>query len=183
MKRTPLKRRKPLKRTINALKVPMRDFGDGVLRTAPNNPLGRIKGNAPKRKPTKKTGMENEEYLDWLRTWPCFVTVRKTYPESTDTTLRLVSMADEIRQYGMDSYSQSSPTESAHVGPRGLGMRCPDREAMPLCTVYHEHATAGGGPESHHTLGKQFWEFHGIDRDEVLELLHRLYREETGREV
>jgi hypothetical protein len=50
----PIRRNSPLKRSIKALKrVPL--WG----------------------KPRKKTGLENEEYRNWLKTWPCFVCFRE----------------------------------------------------------------------------------------------------------
>ncbi len=60
-------------------------------------------------------------------------------------------------------YRQTSRTEAAHVGNRGLSQKCPDREAIPLCA--HHHRT---GKDSQHVLGKKFWEFHGFERDAVI---------------
>lgn len=68
-------------------------------------------------------------------------------------------------------YSQVTRTEVAHVGVRGLSQKCSDREAIPLCIFHHEH----GYPESHHTLGKKFWEHHGIDRDVLVKFYNDLY--------
>ena len=164
LKRTPIRRNSPLKRSIKALKrVPL--WG----------------------KPRKKTGLENEEYRNWLRTWPCFVCFKKhiellceqfgTFEEEAARPV-VRRMCREVCQP-----KECGPTQAAHVGPHGMGQRCPDSESMPLGQKHHLHLTAGGGPESHHTLGTKFWEFHNLNRDEVFELLHRLYREETGREL
>ena len=154
----PIRRNSPLKRSIKALKrVPL--WG----------------------KPRKKTGFENEEYLNWLRTWPCFVCLKQFYGYGQDfETLVIHPIARSMVAEAYPSSFQCGPTQAAHVGPHGMGQRCPDSEAMPLGQKHHLHLTAGGGPESHHTLTGEFWEFHGLNRDEVFELLHRLYREETG---
>ena len=146
----PIRRNSPLKRSINAIK---------------RSPL--------KRNPRKQQAADNPEYLSWLRTWPCFVCLKQRgirVPES-DWERGCFRLASEL---------SCGTTQAAHVGLHGMGRKCPDRETMPLGEKHHLHATAGGGPESHHTLGKAFWKFHGIDRDETLALLHRLYREETG---
>ncbi len=55
----------------------------------------------------------------------------------------------------------SRTIEAAHVGAiRGLGQKCPDRQAIPLCI--HHHRTGG---ESHHAMQRNFWAFHCVDRD------------------
>ena len=64
--------------------------------------------------------------------------------------------------------SFSSPcggkTEAAHVGARGLGQKCSDREALPMCANHHRLAG-----DSHHRAGKLFWAHHGFfDVTEVL---------------
>jgi len=71
---------------------------------------------------------------------------------------------------------QTTPTEAAHVGERGLGQKCSDRETIPLCAAHHRT-----GPESHHVLGKKFWQHHGLDRDEIVAELNRLYEKENGK--
>lgn len=75
-------------------------------------------------------------YLAWLRTMPCVVC----------WTYRIRSL-------------RFATVEAAHVGERGIGQKCSDREALPLCT--HHHRT---GPQSHHVLGRKFWEFWHLDR-------------------
>ena len=76
---------------------------------------------------------------------------------------------------------QDTNPEVAHVGARGVSQKCPDRQAVPLCPKHHRHVTAGGGPESHHTLGKRFWDLHNLDRDDVVSTLNHLYLQETGK--
>jgi hypothetical protein len=88
-------------------------------------------------------------------------------------------------QWAFSEFASLRPcgiVEVAHVGGRGLSQKCPDKESMPLGRFHHQHATTfGGGPESHHSLGRRFWRFHGIDKVRTLELLWKLYQEETGR--
>ncbi len=64
-------------------------------------------------------------------------------------------------------------TEAAHTGKRGLSQKAPDREAIPLCKWHHTE-----GPESHHRLGKAFWNKWGIDRDELIAELQSRYEKE-----
>lgn len=51
---------------------------------------------------------------------------------------------------------QTTPSEPAHVatqdGPRA--------GIIPLCHLHHCRKGEGGGPESHHELGKNFWKHH-----------------------
>ena len=153
----PIRRNSPLKRTINALK---------------RSPV--------KRKPTKRRPEDvNEEYKTWLRdTWPCFVCLGERFPE-----WRNYCSPEERFLFIEPSEITCGPTEAAHVGVKGTGQRCPDREAMPLGRGHHHHPTDGGRPDSHHAGTKTFWAKHGLDRSEVFELLHRLYTAETGNLV
>lgn len=136
------------------------------------------------RRPKKRKHGGNPEFLAWLREWPCWVCFERHCRKYNFNPVEFRAHI-EARQYFYEQRSRwdCGVTEAAHVGVRGLGQKCPDKEAMPLGTRHHEHATAGGGPGSHHTLGKGFWQFHGIDRAEVLAELHRLYVAETGRTV
>ncbi len=103
-----------------------------------------------KRRPGKarRGSVKDEAYLEWLRGRRCVVCIA----------------------WGL---SQSTPTEAAHVGARGLGQKCDDREALPMCESHHRT-----GKLAHHVLGKWFWVNHGIDRDEALAAMHALYGEE-----
>lgn len=71
---------------------------------------------------------------------------------------------------------QQSRTEGAHVGARGLGQKCEGREVLPLCGIEHHRL----GPQSHHVLGKRFWEAHGLDKDKLLAELNELFEAERG---
>lgn len=74
---------------------------------------------------------------------------------------------------------QQSPTEVAHVGViRGLGQKCSDRDTAPLCAAHHRT-----GPSAHHVIGKNFWDFHGLDRIATIERLNREYDTRTGMGV
>lgn len=61
------------------------------------------------------------------------------------------------------------PVEVAHVGKRGLGQKCSDLETLPLCANHHRE-----GPEAIHTLGKKFWDYHEIDREEMISKYQRM---------
>jgi hypothetical protein len=92
-----------------------------------------IKRSPLKRKPTKKHGGENEDYLDWLRTCPCFVCLKR-FCEQRDWPFDVIASEPMERALvqALDLQHRCGPTEAAHVGIRGLLQRCPDREAMPL---------------------------------------------------
>lgn len=65
--------------------------------------------------------------------------------------------------------------EAAHVGLRGLGIRCPDRQAIPLCMWHHTM-----GPESHHVLGRKFWDRWELDRWELIAEFNERYEKERA---
>ena len=81
----------------------------------------------------------------------------------------LVGQCDAWDTYRLDR-QQRSLTECAHVGRRGLGQKCSDRECVPLCRFHHTT-----GINSHHTLGKRFWSHHGLSRHALIAELQRLY--------
>jgi hypothetical protein len=84
--------------------------------------------------------------LDWLRSLPCHICAM----------LRR-------RQFGR--------TEAAHVGQRGLGQKCSDLEAIPLCACHHRT-----GEFAHHRMGKRFWLFWNLERGEVIRYYQERYR-------
>ena len=69
---------------------------------------------------------------------------------------------------------QSTPTEVAHVGERGLGVKSDDRETIPLCIVHHRTGAA-----AHHVLGKNFWQFHQVDKTRLLQQYQRMFTNRT----
>lgn len=149
-----------------------------VVRIMPkrNSP---IKRHAPKR----PEGFNDPQFRQWVKEWPCFVCL-KQHCESHHLPLIEMAKSPEARAYFYRNKSifDCGLTEFAHVGARGLAQRCADRFGIPLGTRHHAHQTAGGSPESHHTLGKRFWSFHGIVRDEVHELLWKLFDAEVGKQ-
>jgi hypothetical protein len=88
----------------------------------------------------------DEPYLKWLRKLPCIVC-------------------------GTDRW-----VEAAHVGRRGLGQKCSDREALPLCEKHHLT-----GPCSQHLMGASFWVFWNLDRNELIEWFNQRYEIERRK--
>jgi hypothetical protein len=85
-------------------------------------------------------------YLGWIRRQPCSVPGCK-----------------------------SRYVEAAHVGDRGLGIRCDDRQAIALCSGHHRLRA-----DAQHVLGKRFWAHHGIDRWEIIASYHARYELEAA---
>lgn len=114
---------------------------------------------------------KDPDYLAWVHEFPCIVCAwgylqrRGVDPlESLGVIWWRAVMAE---RYG--------PVEAAHVGDRGLGQKCPDREAIPLCAAHHRT-----GPQAIHKLGRGFWEHHGLDRGTIIAQLVRIYELERG---
>jgi hypothetical protein len=51
------------------------------------------------------------------------------------------------------------PTEAAHIGPRGLSTKVPDRQAIPLCKRHHEESHKGP---------KKFWMSYMLDPEQLI---------------
>ena len=145
-----------------------------------------IRSAAIKRKAAKRPqGYDNPEYRAWLKLWPCWVCLQLHCRKHLIGFNECIASV-EARQmfYEAKTYYDCGETQVAHVGENAMGLRCPDREAIPLGGRHHLHETAGGGWDSYHYLGRvKFFEHFGIDRNDILEELHRLYRLETGKEV
>ena len=88
-------------------------------------------------------------YLQWIRKQPCVVCAK------------LFLMGVRLTFDGRTAWGG---VEAAHVGERGLGQKCSDLEAIPLCDWHHRI-----GPEAVHVLQVRFWEHHGLNRAEVIE--------------
>lgn len=73
---------------------------------------------------------------------------------------------------------QTSRTECAHAGERGLSQKCSDYECLPLCAFQHHRL----GPESHHVLGKRFWGHHNINKEHTFAALRAVYEISGGTE-
>lgn len=103
------------------------------------SPIARSTKPIPRKRAKPRRGpVKDPKYLDWIRSQPCCV-CNRLYP-----WLAL-------------------PSEAAHVGRRGLGQKCDDREALPICTRHHRT-----GAFSVHVLGKGFWTHYGLDRDKLI---------------
>lgn len=104
------------------------------------------------RSATRKKIGKDPAYLDWIRSLACAVC--------------FCYRSNRIR------HTQSSITEAAHVGDRGLSQKCKDREAIPLCMEHHRE-----GEFSAHRMGRRFWEHHGLDKNELIAALNAAYEE------
>jgi len=115
----------------------------------------------PRRTRARRGRVIDRQYLLYIRSLPCTV-----------CWSRNVQMVEKFHAMGLPYVYQSSRTEAAHVGVRGLGQKSSDRETIPLCREHHRL-----GPHSIHRLGKHFWEHHGIDKDALIAELNRRYGE------
>lgn len=106
----------------------------------------------------RSKGLKDPDYLKWLHTLPCRVCILPWLGENTGVAY---------------SNIQSTPTEAAHVGDRGLSQKCSDREAIPLCTDHHTERR-----DSVHKLGKKFWETHCLDREDLIAEYNKRFEEE-----
>jgi hypothetical protein len=103
-----------------------------------------VRRSAIVRRAPNRNPGDDAQYLKWLRAQACIVCASGRY------------------------------VEAAHVGARGLGQTCPDRQAVPLCREHHRT-----GKAAHHVLGKAFWGYHGISREEVIAGLVTRYGSEV----
>jgi len=123
---------------------------------------------------TKPRKGDDREYRNWILSLPCVVcVVRGLFGDiSNEATPGCVSRLFSL--WGNKS-NRSGPTEVAHVGERGIGQKCPDKQAIPLCTGHHRSWQQGGRDDSYHKLGKLFWEHHHLDRETLIAELNELY--------
>lgn len=112
------------------------------------------------RSATRKRTGKDKAYLAFLHEMPCAIEY-------------CAVQSDPKLLMGVSSFSEAR-TEAAHVGPRGLSQKCPDRQAIPLCIWHHRT-----GPSSHHSLQKLFWSFHGLDRDALIAQYNRKFEEQA----
>lgn len=106
----------------------------------------------PNRRKNRKRDLA---YLQFIREQPC-----------------LLCWRNGRRFGGIWGKGQETLTEAAHVGERGLGTKCDDREAIPLCAFHHRT-----GNESHHVLGKLFWGRHKLDKAELIAKYNQLFED------
>ena len=110
------------------------------------------------RSATRKKLGKDPAYLAWLHTLPCCV---------------CESMRQTLAEAGFPESSipqQSSPTEAAHCGPRGMSQKCPDREALPICREHHRE-----GQFCQHAMGRFFFQHFDLDRDALLAMFQARY--------
>lgn len=114
----------------------------------------------PRKRKTARRGPERDpKYLTWIRTQFCLV----CWKNKQDAEEFVRAMVNQ-------GFTVTLQTECAHIGERGLGHKCSDRETIPLCAEHHRT-----GPESHHVLGKSFWKHHGLNKDALVKELNRFY--------
>lgn len=67
------------------------------------------------------------------------------------------------------------PVEVAHCGDdKGMAMKCSDLHTLPLCAECHRT-----GKKSHHQMGRKFFEYWGIEKEE----LFKQYQDEYAKQV
>ena len=88
-------------------------------------------------------------YLAWIRTLPCAVCRKEA-----------------------NAYFRIEAAHTNVLGPRGFGQKSSDFSAIPLCLWHHR-----GNADSYHGIGEtRFMEKSGIDLEELVSELNRLYR-------
>lgn len=63
-------------------------------------------------------------------------------------------------------WCENTDITAHHAGEHGLMQSPPDWSAIPLCRAHHLH---GFGPESAERLGRNFWAWHGIDLNVLID--------------
>lgn len=116
----------------------------------------------------RSKGLKDKAYLGFIASLPCVVCMHMWHGFNHEPSMQ------KIEERLMSSH-QRTFTEVAHVGTRGLSQKCSDRETLPLCVIHHRT-----GPDSHHTLGRRFWTYHGIDRDALLKYFNDRYEVEKA---
>lgn len=99
-----------------------------------------------KRSQPRRGRVYDPQYLDFIRRLQCVV--------CSQGEIRLTTF----------------PSEAAHVGERGLGQKCSDRETVPLCARHHR-----SGNDSQHSMGARFWSHFELDKDALIARLNDLY--------
>lgn len=97
---------------------------------------------------------------------------RKRTP--VDEPFRAFVLALPCAAFGLlDSSPCQGAVQPHHAGVRGLRQKAPERTIIPLCSAHHDRRM----PHSAHTLGKGFWEFHGLEKDELIADYNRRFEE------
>lgn len=127
-----------------------------------------LRRTAIKRRAPRKRAGEDLKYQAFIRSLPCFICYWPLYVAGIIYECIDAGMVFHV----MDPSTQKSMTEFAHLGERGLGQKCLDSEGGPLCAEHHRE-----GPESSHgPLGKNFFEYHGVDKEALFRSLNEAYR-------
>lgn len=109
--------------------------------------------------PPRRGRVRNRAYMKFVTDQPCVI--------CEISRAELAKMGFTGDKYDI---TQTLHTEAAHVGVRGMAQKCSDLETIPLCGEHHRT-----GKDSHHVLGKRFWEHHGIDRQALIARLNAAY--------
>lgn len=114
----------------------------------------------PRRRPVP---VDDPAYRAWIKRLPCWICYMEVYA--------WLDLSDIIVFCTSIWRRQKSPTEVAHVGVRGRGQKCADRETMPLCRAHHQT-----GKDAHHgPLGRGFFAHHGLSREVIIKRLNEAY--------
>jgi hypothetical protein len=111
----------------------------------------------------RKNRQRDKAFLAWIHLQPCAVAAALVAPLNMGATRTLIVAGCSGR------------ITAHHAGTRGLMQKADDRTAIPLCEAHHQH-----GPKAVHRIGKQFWNSHGIDRDELIAGLNAKFEAEYG---
>jgi hypothetical protein len=119
-----------------------------------------------KKRPRRKKPGDNPAYRTWIRSLICVICYRDAYVSGVMFEALSAGMV-----FYPDRSIQPHITECAHVGDRGFGQKCPDNETVPLCSIGHHRE----GSDSSHRLGKSFWTYHRLDRDDLIRKLQETF--------
>ncbi len=137
-------------------RTPLQD----LMKAERGTPRKRIKQRRTK---PRKGVLKDPKYLAFIAQQPCFI-CSTTLERDRKRKTPAFCLYPELWMY------QVGRTEVAHVGDRGLGQKCSDRETLPICERHHRT-----GPLALHKLGKKFWTHFGIDKAAQLSYYQSLY--------
>lgn len=151
LKRSALKRKTPMKRSsLNSRYTPITSKR-AIPRARAEKEAWTSGGRTPGIDP---------KYRAWIRLLPCIICLKNwLFSESAEAIVEAAMMG------------QNEVSECAHIGSRGLGQKCSDRQSCALCPDHHRT-----GAEARHVLGRNFWTFHKMDRDAVIRRLQELHK-------
>lgn len=105
-------------------------------------PIKRYTRLKPIRTSPRRSGrVRDRAYLEWLHTMPCYAAVwlgiEIEWAGASSNPEERAAAFEDIYQRRLAWTCQGRITAD-HVGPRPLGRKCSDREAIALC-AYHHH--------------------------------------------